>query len=264
MRVMSLPLLFAAAFSVAVPLANDAAASGMLDKANRYRLADLDQPAKLVDHLMLYAAALREQPSYEAAWKAAMWSYYVWQKAASKEERESVAKAGVKFAKKATELNPDGAEGWFWYGGNLAIYGLSRGILDSLHLVPDVERSLKRSMELDSRYYEGAAERNLARVYMMLPGRPISIGNDARAKEMLDRSLAAYPDFPLTYIYLADWHWKKNEFEAALAILDRIHRLPMKTEGNAFFLPWAKRVAAKVRPRIENREPRGLLDPMVE
>lgn len=240
------------------------ASTAKLRAADAYSLADLDAPAALLKHFKLYVDAAKAEPSYEAAWKAAMWAYYVWQKATPKPQREDVARLALRFGKQATELNPQGAEGWFWFGAAVGIVGLSRGPLDSLHLVPDCEKAFKKSQALDPEYYEGAAERNLARLYMMVPGTPISIGNDLKAKAMLDASLVKYPNFPLTYIYLADWHWKKGEFDKALGILNRLDGLPMKNEGQAFFLPWVKRQLNKVRPRIEAHEPRGLLDPTLE
>lgn len=232
--------------------------------ADAYTLADLDDNQALLKYLKIRVALAQETPTYETTWKAAMWSYYVWQKATPKNRLADVAKLAMRFAKQATELNPNGAEGWFWYGASVGFYGLSKGPLESVQLVPEVEKSFLKSQKLDAKYYQGAAERNLARLYMMLPGPPISIGNDAKAKQLLDASLAKYPNFSLTYIYLADWHWKRGEFEKSLEVIDRIGKLPMTDEGEAFFLPWVKRQVAKIRPRIAKREPRGLLDPMME
>lgn len=263
MGTMWMPLVIAL-FLAAVTPGLSQAASAYEKTADTYTLTDLDDKKALLRLFKQRALAAQESPAYETAWKASMWAYYVWQKATPKSQLAEVAKLGIRFGKQATELNPNGAEGWFWYGAAVGIYGLSKGPLESLHLVPEVEKSFIKSRKLDAKYYAGAADRNLARLYMMLPGAPISIGNDARAKAILDASLVAYPDFPLTYIYLADWYWKKGDFEKSLEIIDRVQRLPMKDEGNAFFLPWVKRQVAKIRPRIEKREPRGLLDPMME
>ena len=239
--------------------------AGALDAANAYSMADLDDPKALVRHFNLYATAVKEDPrSYEATWKAAKFAYYVWQKAAPKAERLDVAKTIILYGRKATELNADGAEGWHWLAIGIGALGLTQGVLNSMQLVPEFRKNMERSIELDPDYYESSGMRNLARMYTLLPGMPVSIGSDAKAKELLDACEKKYPNFSLTYLYLADWYWKRGDKKEALAMLDETERRHPKNEGEIFFAPFVARQAVKVRKMIQSDTARGLFDPMTD
>ncbi|HEY8498440.1 MAG TPA: hypothetical protein VIK90_04255, partial [Limnochordales bacterium] len=83
----------------------------------------------------LYKQALQADPqSYEAAWKAGRAAWQLGE-LVPKGDRRAVLEEGQGYARRATEIEPDGVDGHYWYGVLIGRVGEERGVLASLFLV---------------------------------------------------------------------------------------------------------------------------------
>ncbi len=78
-----------------------------------------------------------------------------------------------------------------------------KGLL-AAHLVPEVERSARRSRELDPAFRDGAAARLLGTLYVMAPGTMLEHGDSEQGLELLEDLVAQYPDAPENHLRLAE------------------------------------------------------------
>ena len=148
--------------------------------------------------------------------------------------RLEFAKTMLKDAQEMTKLAPGKASGYHWMGAALGMAALTRGVLNSLQLVPEIKKNFEKSIELDATYLSGSALVQMARVYTMLPSFPISIGDREKAVKYLLRAKEISPSFTLSYLYLADLYWSLGKPGEALAELDLIAKQKPHTEVEYF------------------------------
>lgn len=176
--------------------------------------------SKAKEAYLKYEDIIRIDPkNFDAHWKLARTIWYIgdFSPEMKKEEKISMFEKGIEVAKKAIEIAPKRAEGYFWLGVMYGLYGETRGVLRSLFLVDDIEKVLNESLTIDSTVEGGGAYRVLGRMYYKLPG--FAGGSNKKSLEYLLRSKAICPTAPLTYIYLADTYLALKNKEMAKQIL---------------------------------------------
>lgn len=132
--------------------------------------------------------------------------------AKSNEEREGIAQIGISAARAAIAQQINSAPAHYYLGLNIGQLARTK-MLSALGLITQMEAELKKSIELDPKYDYAGAMRALGDLYFQAPGWPTSIGNKTKARTLLERALALfpnYPDNPLSYMEaLLKWKdWK--------------------------------------------------------
>lgn len=177
--------------------------------------ADPTQARLAVDK---YAAASQAAPSsYEAAWEGARAVYFYGEftrSSASDKEKVQLFQDGIDRAKRAVELRPQGVEGHFWLGVLYGVWGEAKGILKSLSMAPLLQKEVETSLALDRSIEGYGPDRVLGRVFFRLPW--FKGGDNKKAIEHFERSLAGTPSNALTRLYLAEAY--KAEGNKARAI----------------------------------------------
>ena len=128
--------------------------------------------------IALYEKALAETPdSYEANWKCAR-AYREYgneaksQKIAGwKDICAQYGKTGMQYAQKATELEPNKADGHYYYGLNVGIYSDGVSIFTALSegLKDKTQTSFEKAYEVDKMYKEAGPMLSLGRFWAVLP-----------------------------------------------------------------------------------------------
>lgn len=170
----------------------------------------------------------------------------------NKDNRKRIvyAKLVLDNAKKMIELDPKSPAGHHWLGAAYGMIALTRGVLNSLQMVPEIKKSFERSIELDPNYLGGSALVQMARVYTMLPGFPVSIGDKEKAIKYLLQAKQISPGFSLTYLYLADLYWHFGKTKEALAELDEIGKRKATSEVEYFLNAVNQEKAKELRKLI--------------
>ncbi len=165
------------------------------------------------------ALAAGEDP-YEANWKLSRICYWIGDHTGAKDLKKTILLAGVEYAKKAIEINPNKPDGHFWLGVNYGVYGEAKGILKSLALVKPIKAEMNRVVQIDPAYDHGGADRVLGRVYHEVPG--IAGGSEKKSLEHLLKAVEYGPRVGLNLIYIADTYLSLDRVEDARKALQTI------------------------------------------
>lgn len=107
--------------------------------------------------------------------------------------------AGREAAKKGMAVDAKHVESLFWDMANLATTGRTRGVMNSLFMLPELRGGLKRALQLDPHHQ--LAKQTLAEIDHAVPG--IAGGSDERAEAAYREILQRDPRFTSTMVNLA-------------------------------------------------------------
>ena len=106
---------------------------------------------------------------------------------------------GRQAAKRAVEMDPGNAEAHFWYGTNTARWGATKGVVQSIFLLPSVQQEIQTVLELDPKFTPVYAL--AGNVLYEVP--PLMGGDLRKAEEMFRKGLEQDPRFTGMRIGLA-------------------------------------------------------------
>ncbi len=121
-------------------------------------------------------------------------------------ERVKSFEQGVHYGKEAISLNPRAIYGNYWYGSNLGLLGMCKGVMASLKSIDPMRKAMEIVLEEDETFFFAGPHRAIGRLYHQAPGWPISIGNKSKAAEHLERAAEIAPKFLHNQIYLAEFY----------------------------------------------------------
>jgi tetratricopeptide (TPR) repeat protein len=116
------------------------------------------------------------------------------------------------------------AEPEIWYGIIVASHAGAKGGLGALSLAREAKKSFEHALEIDAKALSGSAYTSLGSLYYQVPGWPIGFGDDARARELLDKALALNPDGIDPNYFLGDLLYRQRDYDGARAALERALR----------------------------------------
>ncbi len=101
-----------------------------------------------------------------------------------KELAKAAAKDGMKFGEIAQKINPNGIEGWYWYGLCVGTYSDCVSIVTALAegLKGKTQKGFEMAYKVDKMYDNGGPMLSLGRFWQVLPG---IAGKDLKKAEQL-------------------------------------------------------------------------------
>jgi len=124
---------------------------------------------------------------------------------------------GRDYGKKAIEIDEESPDAHFWYMVNVGRVGQTKGVLNSLVLVPTVRGEIETVLEIDPKH-TGALDAQ-AMLYYELPG--LLGGNLNKSIEALNKGIALDSNYTLLYVDMAKVYIKKKDYEKARWYLNR-------------------------------------------
>jgi len=106
---------------------------------------------------------------------------------------------GREIAKRAVELAPKNPEAHVWYGINAGRWGLTKGVMRSLFLLPTVRQEVDTTLELDPKNLRALALSG--NVFLEVPG--LFGGDRAKAEQQFRKALEIDPHFTVARVDLA-------------------------------------------------------------
>ncbi len=106
---------------------------------------------------------------------------------------------GREIGKRAVELAPKNAEAHVWYGINTGRWGLTKGVMRSLFLLPTVREEVDATLALDPRNLRALALSG--NVFLEVPG--LFGGDRAKAEQQFRKALEIDPHFTVARVDLA-------------------------------------------------------------
>jgi tetratricopeptide (TPR) repeat protein len=124
----------------------------------------------------------------------------------------------------------DRAEPEIWYGIIVASYAGAKGGFGALSLAKDAKAALEHALQLDPKALSGSAYTSLGSLYYQVPGWPLGFGDDAKARELLDKALALNPDGIDPNYFLGDYLYRQRDYEGARKALERALLAPPRPD----------------------------------
>jgi len=141
-------------------------------------------------------------------------------KAKSHGEKLELFTRAQSIAESLIALNDNSADGHCWWAVARGRVGQTRGVMNSLFMVPGLKRELKRTFELDPNYQTAYDVQGV--MYYELPG--IAGGDLGKSEEYLLKGIEIAPNYTLLRIDLAKvyikqkrWSEAREQLEALLA-----------------------------------------------
>ncbi len=148
--------------------------------------------------------------------------YYWMGETADAEDKLFYYEKGVEWGEQGVEAEKDSLEANFWLAVNYGSYGNEKGIMKSLSLISPIKNLAEKVIELDESYFYGGAWRVLGRLYNKAPGFPISIGDNKKALECLEKALEFGPKFYLNHLFIAELYISTRKKDEAREHLEWI------------------------------------------
>ena len=124
----------------------------------------------------------------------------------------------------------DRAEPEIWYGIIVASHAGAKGGFGALSLAKDAKQALEHALSIDPKALSGSAYTSLGSLYYQVPGWPIGFGDDAKARDLLDKALALNPDGIDPNYFLGDYLYRQRDFDGARKALERALQAPPRPD----------------------------------
>jgi tetratricopeptide (TPR) repeat protein len=145
-------------------------------------------------------------------------------------DQEKAYKALTETAAGVRAKYPNRAEPEIWYGIIVASHAGAKGGLGALSLAKEAKASLEHALELDPKALSGSGYTSLGSLYYQVPGWPLGFGNDAKARELLEKALALNPDGIDPNFFLGDFLYRQRDYEGARKALERALMAPARRD----------------------------------
>ncbi len=142
-----------------------------------------------------------------------------------KEDKLKFYNRGIEYGKRAIELNGNSSWAHFWYMVNIGRTGETKGVLNSLELVPTIRKEIDIVLKLDPKH-TGAMDAK-AMLYYELPG--ILGGNLNKSIEYLSKAIAIDSNYTILYVDMAKVYIKKKDYEKARWFLKKVLEIEKPT-----------------------------------
>jgi tetratricopeptide (TPR) repeat protein len=120
-------------------------------------------------------------------------------RATTTEDKLAAYGRGQEIGKRAVELAPRNPEAHVWYGINAGRWGLTKGVMRSLFLLPTVRQEVATTLELDPKNLRALALSG--NVFLEVPG--LFGGDRAKAEQQFRKALEIDPHFTVARVDLA-------------------------------------------------------------
>jgi tetratricopeptide (TPR) repeat protein len=139
-------------------------------------------------------------------------------RATTTEEKLAAYERGREIGQRAVELAPRDPEAHVWYGINTGRWGLTRGVMRSLFLLPTVREQVDATLALDPRNLRALALSG--NVFLEVPA--LFGGDRDRAEQQFRRALEIDPHFTVARVDLARVLIAKSQLSDARRELQRV------------------------------------------
>lgn len=174
-----------------------------------------------------------------------VWLTYGYVTERTKEGRIRSFEKGVEIAERAIEISPNNPDAHFFYVANLALVGQTKGIFNSLFMLPEVRAKLDHILELDPNHTYGLGMQGTLYYYL-----PSILGGDMKISEIyLRRALFNDPHLSSAKLYLAMNLKKQKRYDEAVEVLNEL----ISEKDPTFYPDWYlnKNYAVILRSQIQ-------------
>ncbi len=163
----------------------------------------------------------KNDKNFEVAWKLARIShFYADNFVKGNEEKKKILETGKNAAEKATTLEPEKPEGWYWFAVCLGTWGEVNGIMQSLFAVKPIMQACNRGINIAPEFDNGNFFMIRGRVYHKAPA-VISVGDTKKAALDYKKAIELNPENRTVYRFYAELLVEQNQKEKAKELIEK-------------------------------------------
>ncbi|MBI4564816.1 MAG: tetratricopeptide repeat protein [Planctomycetes bacterium] len=235
-----------AVFAVAVTLLSQDSIVVKLLKEGNEAYAQRDKDGMPEKALQSYKKALvLDERRVEAYIRIVLVQFWIGTHQQDPEKLQAALRDGIEYAKIALSMDANCMAAHFWLAILYGLYGQSRGILQSLHMLDPMKAELDWVLKHDEAYEDAGAHRVYGRLYFKLPG--VKGGDNEKAKTHLKRAIELAPKNLLNYLYLAEIHVAENRKEDAIGCLKALLDQPDDPRWRPECKEWREQAGAMLQ-----------------
>src|SRR5262249_14554823 len=140
----------------------------------------------------------------------------------NKEERIKQYQKSMDFGDAAIALDANSKTANFWSAAAIGKQGLDIGITKALRNAKPMKASLEIVLNQDEKFEMGGPNRALSRLYLRVPGWPISFGDNTKSLEHGQKAYDIAPTYNLNRIFFAEILIKKDKKDQAKKLLEEV------------------------------------------
>ncbi|WP_115717710.1 tetratricopeptide repeat protein [Gallaecimonas mangrovi] len=146
---------------------------------------------------------------------------------ADKEQEKNFAKLRLQMQ---SELKTHGQDPDYliWGGIISASYAGAKGGLGALKYVKEARSELEKAIKINDKALGGSAYTSLGSLYYLVPGWPISFGDDDKAKQYLQKALVINPDGIDANFFYGDFLMDQGHYRQAKVYLEKALAAPAR------------------------------------
>ena len=126
--------------------------------------------------------------------------------------------------------NPDRAEPLIWEGIIASSEAQYAGPFDALGFAKRARDLFEKAGRLDYRALDGAVPTSLGALYYMVPGFPLSFGDNGKARQYLERGVEISPGGLDSNFFYGDFLYRTGDYAKAAAVLKHALDAPADRE----------------------------------
>jgi len=142
------------------------------------------------------------------------------------QEREAAFERLAARAAQISAANPGQAEPLVWEAIVLASKAGEQGGLGALSLVEQAKALLEQAQEIDPAALDGSIYTSLGSLYYQVPGWPLGFGDDAKARQYLEKALTLNPDGIDPNYFYGDFLMDQGDYAGAIKAFDKALAAP--------------------------------------
>ena len=158
----------------------------------------------------------------------------------------------ISITNQSLTINSNDVRGLFWKAAAIGKVAEDGGVLNALGLVRSMEELLLKVVMLDETYENAGAHRALGRIYHLLPGFPISFGNNQKALMHLRRAYELFPMDVITRAFYADLLYDEGQKKEARYHADFVLSASIHQEDELEYAEYV-RIARNVISKTNDR-----------
>jgi tetratricopeptide (TPR) repeat protein len=207
-----------------------------------------EDPAKLREAVKSLAAVRNPNArNYEVEWKFAKYNYFLGRRVTDEKEKEKTFEDGKLAGRIASRIEPNKADGYFWYAANLGELAKLSPVTVGVKSVGDIREAMNKVIEIDPKYQNASAYDGLAQVELSTAG--LMGGKPEKAVEYLETALKIEDDNSYLHLRLAEAYLatgKKDEAKKQLEYL-------LKMKPHPDYLPEHNETVEKAKKMLEKK-----------
>jgi tetratricopeptide (TPR) repeat protein len=161
--------------------------------------------------------------NYEVEWKFAKYSLFLGQQLTDPGEKEKILEEGRDAGKRASRMQPDKPDGYFWYGANLGELARLSPVTVGYASADDIRDAMNKVIEIDPGYQGASAYDVLAQIEF---GTRLFGGKSSKAAEYLEKAVAIEKNNSQIRLHLAQAYLDIDKEDKAKEQLEYIVKMP--------------------------------------